>query len=169
MFRLADLLPWPALPLVGGAAKIDASEIGPGKASASSEERVDHIDRLYPTGRGFSQVVIATGQRQIFISGQVAVNENGEVVGKGDLGAQTEQVLRNIDRGLREANATFEDVVRMTVYVVEYDPSKRDQIQTVRDRFIPPDAGPASTLVGVGALVSDEFLVEIEVQAITVE
>lgn len=125
-----------------------------------------HIDHLFPTGRGFSQVVIATGAKHIFISGQCAIDSRGQLVGKGDLAAQTEQILKNIEFGLRESGATFENLVRMTIYVVDYDSSKREVMQAVRNRFIPPDRGPASTLIGVSKLVSDDFLLEIEAQAI---
>lgn len=128
-----------------------------------------NIEHLYPTGRGFSQIVIATGQRQIFVSGQVAIDAQGHVVGKGDLAAQTQQILKNIEFALKEAGATFQHLVRMTIYVVDYDPSKREAMQTVRDRYISADAGPASTLIGVSKLVSDDFLVEIEAQAIVGE
>ena len=130
---------------------------------------MQHIQHLYPTGRGFSQVVIATGQRHIFLSGQTAVNLKGEVVGPGDIAAQTEQILKNIQQGLHEAGATFEDLVKMTIFVVDYDASKRELMQTVRNRYIDPQRGPASTLVGVSKLVSDDFLVEIEAQAIVVD
>ena len=126
----------------------------------------DHIQNLYPTGRGFSQVVVATGQRQVFISGQCSVNEAGELVGKGDLGLQMEQVLRNIERALLAADAGFGDLVRLTIYVVDYSPEKREVMQLVRNRYIPSDAGPASTLIGVSRLVSEDFLVEVEAQAI---
>lgn len=124
------------------------------------------IDHLFPTGRGFSQVVIATGQKHIFLSGQCAVDGNGNIVGKGDLAAQTEQVMKNLAFGLLQAGATFDNLVRMTIYVVDYDSSKRNVMQAVRDRFISPDKGPASTLIGVSKLVSDDFLLEIEAQAI---
>ena len=127
------------------------------------------ITHLYPTGRGFSQVVIATGQRHIFISGQCATDANGQLVGKGNLGAQTEQILKNIARGLQESGATFDDLVRMTIYVVDYDQSKREEIQKARDRFISPDKGPTSTLLGISCLVSEDFLIEIEVQAMVGE
>ena len=124
------------------------------------------IERIFPTGRGFSQVAIASGQRHLFLAGQCAVDETGAIVGEGNLAAQTEQIFKNIDRCLQAAGATFDDLVRMTVYVVDYDPSKRDVMQTVRDRYIDPAGGPASTLIGVSRLVVDAFLVEIEVQAI---
>ena len=88
------------------------------------------------------------------------------LVGKGDLAAQTEQVLKNIEVWLRVSGATFDDLVRMTIYVVDYDPEKREVMQRVRDRFIPSDQGPASTLVGVSKLALDDLLVEIEAQAV---
>ena len=80
--------------------------------------------------------------------------------------AQTEQIFANLERGLTEAGATFDDLVRMTIYVVDYDPAKRDLMQPVRDKYIDAGGGPASTLIGVSRLVSEHFLVEIEVQAI---
>ena len=128
---------------------------------------MSNVQLIAPTGRGFSQVVIATGQRHLFISGQVAVDGTGKLVGKGDLAAQTEQVLRNIEVWLRASGATFDDLVRMTVYVVDYDPQKREVIQRVRDRFIPPERSPAITLVGVSKLSAADFLIEIEAQAVT--
>ena len=126
------------------------------------------IKRLYPTGRGFSDVVIASGQRHIFISGQVAFDGTG-VVGKGDIAAQTEQVMKNITLWLKASGASVDDLVKITIFVVDYTPEKRDLIQSVRDRHISADSGPASTLIGVSRLVSDEFLIEIEAQAITSE
>ena len=124
------------------------------------------IVRLYPTGRGFSQVVIARGDKHVFVAGQCAVDDWGEIVGEGDLAAQTEQVMKNIQRAVTEAGGTLDDLVRLTIYVVDYEPAKRQIMQTVRDRFIPSDGGPASTLIGVSRLVDDRFLIEIEAQAI---
>ena len=128
-----------------------------------------HITRLYPTGRGFSIGIIARGSRQVFLAGQCAYDADGRLVGKGDLAAQTEQVMKNIEVGLTEAGATFDDLVRMTVYVVDYDDSKRDVMRAVRDRYIPADGGPASTLIGVSRLVNEDYLVEIEVQAVVAD
>ena len=124
------------------------------------------IKQLYPTGRGFSQVVIASGERHIFLAGQCAIDSQGKIVGEGDIAAQTEQIFENIGRGLDAAGATFDDLVRMTIYVVDYDAAKRDLMQAVRDKYIDPAAGPASTLIGVSRLVSESFLLEVEVQAI---
>jgi len=125
-----------------------------------------NIQRLYPTGMGFCQVVIGTGQRHIHISGQVSIDADGTLVGKGDLAAQTVQVMKNLERGLTEASATFDDLVKITVFVVNYDPAMREEILDIRGQFISKEAGPASTLVGVQSLVGPEFLIEIEGYAI---
>ena len=125
------------------------------------------IQRLYPTGMGFCQVVVGTGQRHIHVSGQVAIDATGKLIGEGDLVAQTRQVMKNLERGLMEASATFDDLVKMTVFVVNYDPSMRARILEVRHQFIAKDAGPASTLIGVQSLVAPEFLIEIEGYAVT--
>lgn len=127
------------------------------------------IERLYPTGKGFSQIVIASGQRHIFISGQCAFDSSGQIVGIGDIGAQTEQVMKNIQQGLQESGASIDDLVKITVFVVDYTPEKREIIQSVRDRYIPADGGPASTLIGVSRLVAEELLIEIEAHAIVDE
>ncbi|MEM7078291.1 MAG: RidA family protein [Pseudomonadota bacterium] len=124
------------------------------------------IEQIYPTGRGFSQVVVASGSRHIFLAGQCAFDRQGRIVGKSDLAAQTEQIMQNIAAGLEAAGAGFADLVRMTIYVVDYTSEKRDIMQAVRDRYIDRDGGPASTLIGVAALVHEDLMVEVEVQAL---
>jgi enamine deaminase RidA (YjgF/YER057c/UK114 family) len=113
-----------------------------------------------PTPRGYSHVVSATGT-SVFIAGQVAFDGEGRVVGPGDLRVQTEQVFKNLVRALAAAGARIEDVVKITVFVVNYKPADREVIAEVRSRFVgnPP---PASTLVGVQALVVPELMIEIE-------
>ncbi len=127
---------------------------------------MSNIERLYPTGRGFSQVVIASGTRHVFISGQCAFDTQGRIVGIGDIAAQTEQIMQNLQQGLAAAGASFDDLVKITIFVVDYTAEKRNLIQAVRDRYIPADGGPASTLIGVSQLVAEELLLEIEAQAI---
>ena len=124
------------------------------------------IDRLYPTGMGFCQVVTARGAKQVHISGQVAVDAEGRLVGEGDLIAQTEQVMKNVQRGLEVGGATFDDLVKITIYVVGYTPEARAQLLAVRNRYIDAASGPASTLIGVQCLVAPEFLIEIEALAV---
>lgn len=75
-------------------------------------------DMLKP--RGYSHTVSVSGNRQmIYISGQNAIDENGNIVGKGDLKKQTEQVLSNIEKILRDANGKLENIVKFDIYILQ--------------------------------------------------
>lgn len=115
----------------------------------------------------FSQVVAAKGARTIYVSGQVAIDQNGKTVGGGDLAAQTEQVMRNLGLALEAAGAGFKDVVKIVTYVVDYKPEHRATIGQVRSQFLSKSNPPASTLLGISALASPEWLIEIEAVAVT--
>ena len=129
------------------------------------------IEHIRPAGLAnnpaYTQVVAATASRTVYVSGQVAMDADGTVVGVGDLAIQTEQVIRNLQIALEEAGATFEDVVKITTFVVDYQPEHRAVISEVRERFLPAGAPPASTLVGVSALALPDWLIEIEAVAVT--
>ena len=114
----------------------------------------------------FTQVVTGRGAETVYVSGQVALDANGSLVGGDDLGAQTEQAMRNLETALDSAGATFADVIKMTVFVVDYEPEHRPVIAAARDQFLSTDRPPASTLVGVTALAAPEYLIEIEAVAV---
>jgi enamine deaminase RidA (YjgF/YER057c/UK114 family) len=114
----------------------------------------------------YTPVVTVQGGRTLYISGQVSQDAGGNVVGKGDLLAQTEQVYRNLQSALAGAGAGFGDVVKLNVYVVNFLPEHRDLLQSVRARHVNRDNPPASTLIGVQALARADFLVEIEAIAV---
>jgi 2-iminobutanoate/2-iminopropanoate deaminase len=99
----------------------------------------------------------------VYISGMLPVNAAGELVGGSDVIRQTEQVLENIGAVLHSTGATFDDVVRVGVYV--RDMGDRERINTVRRRYF-GDSRPASTLVEVSALAHPGALVEIEAVAL---
>jgi enamine deaminase RidA (YjgF/YER057c/UK114 family) len=126
----------------------------------------------YPKAEGlldnpaFSQVAVASGSRTIYISGQVAVDKTGAVVGAGDLEAQTTQVMKNLGLALQAAGASFADVVKITTYVVDYKPEQRGAIGRARSAFFAGRTPPASTLVGVSALAAPGWLIEIEAIAV---
>jgi len=110
---------------------------------------------------GYTHVVVSGGT--IYVSGQVAFNEKGEIVGKGDFRAQTQQVFENISKCLKSVNATFDDIVKMNTYVVNMKPEDLPIIREVRRNYLSAEHPPASTLVGVTALANPDFLIEIEV------
>ena len=114
----------------------------------------------------YTPVISVTGGTTIYISGQVSQDATGNVVGKGDVLAQTEQVYKNLGIALAAAGATFVDVVKLNVYVVDYKPEYRALLQSVREKNVSKEHPPASTLIGVQALARPEFLVEIEAVAV---
>src|SRR5690554_375081 len=84
----------------------------------------DKIQYISPDGLlknpAFSQVVITQGNgKTIYIGGQDAVNEKGEIVGKGDIAEQTEQVMKNIQIALAACGATFDNLVKLTIHIVQ--------------------------------------------------
>jgi enamine deaminase RidA (YjgF/YER057c/UK114 family) len=94
------------------------------------------------------------------------VNEKAEVVGKGDFRAQVEHTFENLRVALSAAGATFKDVVKITYFVVDLKPELVPVIRDVRRKYLDPDYPPASTLVGVAALVVPDWLIEIELVAV---
>lgn len=115
---------------------------------------------------GWTHVVSVTGGKTIYISGQVGINEKGEVVGKGDLKRQTEQAFENVRLALAAVGGTFKDVVKTNLYVVGFRPEHIAIIREVRSRYVWAEHPPSSTLVGVSALVGPDWLIEIEAVAV---
>jgi enamine deaminase RidA (YjgF/YER057c/UK114 family) len=114
----------------------------------------------------YTPVIAVRGGTTVYISGQVPQDAAGKVIGGSDLVAQTEQVYRNLAIALAAAGASFSDVVKLNVYVVNFQPGNRAELQGVRERYVSKERPPASTLVGVQALARPEFRVEIEAVAV---
>jgi len=128
----------------------------------------DNPTTLCPTF-GWTHLACVTRGKTIYISGQVSINERGEVVGKGDLKTQVDQAFRNVKLALDAAGATFRDVVKTNLYVVGLQPEHVPIIREVRSRYVSADHPPVSTLVGVSALVGPDWLIEIEAVAVVPE
>ncbi|MCZ6473126.1 MAG: RidA family protein [SAR324 cluster bacterium] len=111
----------------------------------------------------YSNGVKVSGGEMLFVSGQLA-KVDSELVGKGDIKAQTRQVLENIKKVLDQAGATFSDVVRVTVYIT--DMSHFRDIHDVRLQYFDKDNLPASTMVEVSGFVDEDALIEIEAVAV---
>lgn len=117
----------------------------------------------------YRQVSIATGSKLVFVAGQVSWDADGVLVGEGDLAAQVEQCYLNVGTALAEAGATFDDVAKMTVYVVDWTPDKLALFLEGVDRAAAKLGGtpvPPGTLIGVAALDVPEHLVEVEATAV---
>ncbi|HZS78598.1 MAG TPA: RidA family protein [Ktedonobacteraceae bacterium] len=109
---------------------------------------------------GFTHVVEVTGGRTIFLSGQVAFDQSGNLVGKNDFRAQTEQVFENIKAALAAVGADFTHVVKLNIYVL--DASQLRNFIEIRDRYVNTSNPPASTFVEIRKLAREELLIEIE-------
>lgn len=99
----------------------------------------------------------------IYVSGHVSQDADGNVVGEGDMAAQTRQVFASIEAVLAEAGATMEDVVKITTYIT--DMTRYAEFSAVRAEVF-PNAGMASATVAGTELVRPEFLVEVETIAV---
>jgi enamine deaminase RidA (YjgF/YER057c/UK114 family) len=126
-----------------------------------------NIEHIAPPGvapaPGYTHVVVGTG-RLVSISGQVAFDEAGQLVGPGDAEAQARQVFENLRRCLAAADATFDDVVKLSYFVT--DIASMNAIRRVRDELIDASKLPSSTAVVVAGLVLPGLLMEIEALAL---
>jgi 2-iminobutanoate/2-iminopropanoate deaminase len=129
---------------------------------ASRKAAVNPEGVAKPLKPHYSNAVRVTAGPLLFIAGQVAIDSEGKIVGKGDLRAQAVQVLENIRIILRAHAADMEDVVSVAVYVT--DIRAFNEIADIRLRYFPKD-GPASAIVEVSRLALPEFLVEISAVA----
>jgi 2-iminobutanoate/2-iminopropanoate deaminase len=123
-----------------------------------------HTDQLSAPSGHFSQGVIASASgRMVFISGMIARDVDGRVIGAGDIEAQTRQVCENLNRAVGAAGGTLNDVVRVDVFVRNIE--HFDAIHRVRREYFDAPA-PASTLLEVSKMVSPEMLIEINAIAV---
>jgi 2-iminobutanoate/2-iminopropanoate deaminase len=107
----------------------------------------------------YCQGIQTRGGSLLFIAGQTSVDGAGQIVGKGDIEQQAEQVFHNLAAVLEAAGGSFENMVMTTTYLT--DIAYRAAFNQVRLKYYPRDA-PANTLVVVKGLASEEFLIEIE-------
>ncbi len=113
----------------------------------------------------FAQVAVAQGAKTVFTSGQVSIDERGDLVGAGDLAAQTKQAMHNLGLALAATGASYADIVKTTTFVVRYRPEHREIITDAKKSFW-SGKPPASALIEVDALAKPEWLIEIEAIAV---
>jgi enamine deaminase RidA (YjgF/YER057c/UK114 family) len=120
-----------------------------------------------PEPQGFTHISVASGDRVIHLAGQVGQDENGNVV-EGGLGAQAERALLNVGRALEAAGASENDLVKLTVYVVGWEPSMFEELVSGLGAAQAQRPGPEVpvTLIGVHSLFQPDMLIEIEGVAI---
>lgn len=122
-----------------------------------------------PVPEGYVHMAVATGRRTVYLSGQVARDAAGAPVGPGDLAGQVEQAYRNVTAALAGAGATWEDIAKLTVYVVDWSPEKfaalfEGAVRAAQELGFDPVK--PTTLIGVAALGEPDLLVEVEAIAV---
>jgi enamine deaminase RidA (YjgF/YER057c/UK114 family) len=122
-------------------------------------ERIDPSD--LPTPQTYSHVVAATGNMLVSVAGQVADDARGELVGAGDLAAQSRQAFANLGKALVAAGARPEQVVKITIFVARYRPDDLPAIEEGRVALF-GDHVPTDTLVGAAALSDPRYLIEVD-------
>ncbi|WP_120005094.1 RidA family protein [Nesterenkonia muleiensis] len=122
-----------------------------------------------PQPEAYAQVSVAEGSKLVFISGQVARDADGSPVGGGDLAAQAEQAYTNVHSAVTAAGGSFEDIAKLTIYVVNWEPAKMAQLGEGAMRAAQRlgfDLVRPITLLGVSALGEPDLLIEVEAIAV---
>ena len=136
---------------------------------ASGQSRIRHVQ---PAGLennpNYTHAVVVEPGRMAYVSGQVARDAAGKVVGAGDMRAQTKQVFENLKIALEAAGSDFAHVVRLNSYLT--DMSQMAAYRDVRREYLAGLAHPpASTTIGVSRLVDPDLLLEVEAVAVVVK
>lgn len=128
-----------------------------------------HSPQTLPEPMGYSHVVDIRRGRMIYISGQVARDASGALVGN-DFRTQLTQVFANLRHAVQAAGGTFDDVIKLNYFCCDsVPPADQVAVREVRDQFVNTKTPPASTFVVVRRLARPEWLIEIEAIAVIAE
>jgi enamine deaminase RidA (YjgF/YER057c/UK114 family) len=118
-----------------------------------------------PTPQTYTHVIVATGTKLVFVSGQEPEDARGRLVGLGDMAIQARQVFANLGRALAAAGARPDQVTKITIYVVDH---RRDYLPVIEEGRVAlfGDHKPAETLIGVATLSNPDYLIEVDAIAV---
>lgn len=132
---------------------------------ADGERAVRYLNpATMPRPVGYSQVVEVRGGRTVYVSGQVPLDRNNELVGEGDVAAQVRQAFENARLALAAVDMTFANVVKMQFFLT--DVAHVPLVRAIRDEYVVAERLPASTLVAVSALFRPDVVFEMDVVAV---
>ena len=115
---------------------------------------------------GFSQIAISQPGKLVFISGQVAWDENLEIIGENDLEIQTQKAIDNLRIAIESVGGTLENIMMLRIYKVNYKPEDGTIITSILKENFGTKNPPASTWISVKGLANKGFMIEIEAQAV---
>jgi len=131
--------------------------------SKPSKEFFSPKTLIAPGSAGYSHIAKVNSGTIVYLSGQVASDASGKVVGEGDFEAQVGQVFRNLKIAVEAAGGTMADIVKLNYYLVaEVDQANVPKLRPIRDRYLNVENPPASTFVVVSRLMRPGWLIEIE-------
>ena len=131
-----------------------------------SKEAINPPSVFRSLDHGFSQAVISSGRKTLYVSGQTAWDSQKQLIGGGDLEGQARQAFTNLQAVVAAAGGTLADVVSVRIYVVDYRPEKAVPVGRAFRHFFSSEVKPASTWLGVAALADPGFLIEVEATAV---
>jgi carbonic anhydrase len=151
-----------------GAPAVDEGETGLTRRRRASvtRETINPRSVFRSLDHGFSQGVVASGRRTLYVSGQTAWDSHKQLIGGADLEGQARRALLNLQAVVEGAGGTLDDVVSVRIYVVDYQPGKAAAVARAFGDFFSGDVKPACTWVGVAALADPFFLIEVEATAL---
>lgn len=161
-----------ALPLHAASTPEQSSSKQTKSEKKNSEEtdkgfRIYNPDTLMKPTAGYSQIAEVSDGKTIFISGQVAVDRSGNLVGKDDFRAQVQQVFENLNAAVQAAGGNFHDVIKLGIYCTEdVDPAQFPILREVRDKYVNTSNPPTSIFLVVKRLARPEWMIEIEAVAV---
>jgi 2-iminobutanoate/2-iminopropanoate deaminase len=121
---------------------------------------------LFPSQQyGFSQGVATVGKATVYVSGQVGWNAAQQITNPTDLGAQTRRALENLEIAVRAAGGNRTDIVSVRLYIVGDHINNAQAVREALLGFFPAEHLPTSPWIGISALASKDFLIEIEAVA----
>lgn len=143
----------------------------PPRAALSGEEAQVEQRKVNPwtwqDQYGFSQAIeVSDTGRVLYCAGQTSVDDDGNTVAAGDMRAQTEKALDNLETVLREAGLGLENIVRLNYYVTDMDRFFGESAPVIGERLGAAGVQPSSTLLGVTRLAFPDLLIEIEATAV---
>jgi len=131
-----------------------------------SKEAINPPSVFRSLDHGFSQAVISSGRKTLYVSGQTAWDSQKQLIGGGDLEGQARQAFTNLQAVVEAAGGTLADVVSVRIYVVDYRREKAVPVGRAFRHFFSSEVKPASTWIGVAALADPGFLIEVEATAV---
>lgn len=137
------------------------------KLQSGKEFHIFNPETMAKPTAGYSQVAEVGDGKIVYIAGQVALDKSGNLVGKDDFRAQTEQVFENLKAAVEAAGGDFNSVIKLNYYcAASVDASQMTVVREVRDKYVNTANPPTSTFVFVQRLVRPEWLIEVEAVAV---